>query len=288
MKQARYFLKASKPVAEHAYATLERAFEDEGAPLAIIEVDEAADIHEVALYLDVEDGDRLAEVRRALGEDAPTIETELLPDVDWMAQVLAELKPVRAGRFLVHGAHDRDKVAVNDLAIEIEAGQAFGTGHHGTTAGCLEMIARLVGRRRPVNALDLGTGTGVLAIALAKLARIPVLATDIDPVAVDVARQNVALNGETVRVRTTVANGLRSPEIAERRPFELIVANILAGPLMKLAPEVARHLAPNGNVVLSGILAHQRRAVLAAYRAQGLVHRHTLWRGEWVTLHLSR
>ncbi|SJZ63302.1 50S ribosomal protein L11 methyltransferase [Consotaella salsifontis] len=287
MKQTRYHFIAPKPDADRAYAVLEAAFEDEGAPLAVAEVDEAAALFEVSLYLDGED-DRRADVEAALAGEAFTIEAEVLPDIDWMSRVLAELKPVRAGRFLVHGAHDRDKVRPGDLAIEIEASEAFGTGHHGTTAGCLEMISRLVARRRPRNALDVGTGTAVLAIALAKLARVPVLASDIDPVAVRVARGNIALNHASTMVDTVVAKGLSAPDIRRRGPFDLIVANILAGPLMMLAPDIARSLSWDGDVVLSGILERQRRAVLAAYGIQGLVHRATIRHGEWATIHLSR
>ncbi|NDV85516.1 50S ribosomal protein L11 methyltransferase [Aurantimonas aggregata] len=290
MAQVRYHLVAGKAEAERIYAALDAAFEDEGAPVAMSEVDEAAERFEVSAYLDVADGeDRMRDVAAALGrESTDGISREDLPDRDWMADVLAALKPVRAGRFIVHGAHDRDKVAANDLSIEIEAGQAFGTGHHGTTAGCLSAIGRIVTRRRPRNALDLGTGSAVLAIGIAKLARVPVLATDIDPVAVQVAAANVAGNHVTPFVKTAVATGFRARAIADRAPYDLIVANILAGPLMRLAPEFARHLAWGGDVILSGILVSQRDRVLASFRIQGLYHRQTLVRGEWVTLHLTR
>ncbi|MCB8837906.1 50S ribosomal protein L11 methyltransferase [Aurantimonas sp. VKM B-3413] len=289
MPQTRYFFRGERAEAERAYASLERAYEDEGAPLAIIELDEARAIFEVSAYLDVEEGgDRTPELAVAAGIAPERVGREDLPDKDWMADVLAALKPVRAGRFLVHGAHDRHRVAPNDLSIEIEAGQAFGTGHHGTTAGCLTMIERLWLRRQPQNALDLGTGSAVLAIGLAKLARIPVLATDIDPIAVRVASANVRSNGMSQMVSTSVSDGFRSRAIRERAPFDLIVANILAGPLISLARDFRRHLEPGGDVILSGILTHQRAAVLAAFRAQGMVHRRTLTREEWVTLHLSR
>ncbi|MBB4002276.1 50S ribosomal protein L11 methyltransferase [Aurantimonas endophytica] len=290
MAQVRYHIAAGKAEAERLYAALDAAFEDEGAPVAISEVDEAAERFEVSAYLEVAEGeDRTSEVAAALGRDTTDgISREDLPDRDWMADVLAALKPVRAGRFIVHGAHDRDKVAANDLSIEIEAGQAFGTGHHGTTAGCLSAIGRIVGRRRPRNALDLGTGSAVLAIGIAKLARVKVLATDIDPVAVRVAAANIAGNGVAPFVETAVATGFRARAIADRAPYDLIVANILAGPLMRLAPEFARHLARGGDLILSGILASQRDRVLASFRIQGLYHRQTLVRGEWVTLHLTR
>ncbi|MCW4114268.1 50S ribosomal protein L11 methyltransferase [Aurantimonas sp. MSK8Z-1] len=284
--QVRYFLRAGKAEAQAAYERLEAAYEDEAAPLSIFEIDEARGEHEVSVYFEADGGDRSQEVADAAG--VARVEREDLPDVDWMEQVLADLKPVRAGRFLVHGAHDRARVKPNDLSIEIEAGQAFGTGHHETTAGCLEAIDRILSMRMPQNALDLGTGSGVLAIALALRGRVPVLATDIDPVAVRVAQENVRANRVHTLVQTAVATGLSAAAIRDQSPYDLIVANILAGPLMRLAPGIARALTRDGDLVLSGILGRQRNAVLAAYRVQGLFHRHTLWRGDWVTLHLTR
>ncbi len=286
MGQVRYFARGGKKDTHALYERLDAAFADEGWPIAHIEIDEDADIHEASVYFEGEGDADEASLHAAFAPLEPTRED--LPDIDWMAQVLADLKPVRAGRFLVHGAHDRDKVRPHDLSIEIEAGQAFGTGHHGTTAGCLSMIEEVVRRRRPLNALDLGTGSAVLAIAIAKLARIPVLATDIDPVATIVARENIRANGQHNFVRAETAKGFDGPAFAAYAPFSLIVANILARPLMMLAPQMARQLAPGGDLVLSGILAKQRDAVLAAYRVQGLFHRQTLRRDEWVTLHLTR
>ena len=190
------------------------------------------------------------------------IEREILPDIDWVALSLEGLKPVRAGRVFVHGAHDRHKRGIGDLSVEIEAGLAFGTGHHGTTAGCLEVMQQVVRREHPRNALDLGTGSAVLAIALAKLAHIPVLATDIDPVAVRVARENVRLNGVAAFVRDAAPPpGFTIRCSAARGPFDLIVANILARPLMQLAPRMFANVVPGGSLVLSGILDRQRDAV---------------------------
>ncbi|MGE0502997.1 MAG: 50S ribosomal protein L11 methyltransferase [Rhizobiaceae bacterium] len=290
MGQTRYFLSAAKPDAERIYAALESAFEDEGAPLAIFEIDESREIHEVSLYVDEDDVDAEPRIRAALeglaGADA--IGRETLPDIDWVRKSLEGLRPVQAGRFLVHGSHDRAARRPGGLAIEIEAGLAFGTGHHGTTAGCLEMLDRLVRATRPRNALDLGTGSAVLAIAIAKLARIPVLATDIDAVATRVASANVRLNEVHRYVATVTAAGFHDPVFSARGPFDLIVANILARPLMRLAPAMGRNLAKGGALVLSGILAEQRRAVLAAYGAQRFRHVRTLWREGWVTLHLER
>ncbi|MBO0663438.1 50S ribosomal protein L11 methyltransferase [Jiella sp. MQZ9-1] len=286
--QIRYFLRAGKAAAQDAYVGIETIFEDEGAPIAITEIDEAGDVWEVAAYFDVEPGEDRADAFRHAAGLGETVEIgrEELPDKDWMAAVLAELKPVRAGRFIVHGAHDRNQVGAHEHAIEIEAGLAFGTGHHGTTAGCLTLIDQVVRLRRPQAVLDLGTGSAVLAIALAKLARVKVLATDVDPVAVAVAADNAHANGVAALVETVRADGFATPAVRQRAPFDLIVANILAGPLMMLSPEFRRHSALGADVILSGILIKQAAAVRAAFRAQGFVHCRTLVMGEWVALHL--
>lgn len=289
MSQTRFFLVAPRPRAEDIYAILERTFEDEGLPLAILEADEARDLLEVSVYATDAEA-TLRQMREALCgvPDLPAIVGEDLPDIDWVARALQGLRPVRIGRFFVHGAHDRPGLRPGDIGIEIEAGLAFGTGHHGTTAGCLEVIERVARRERPQNALDLGTGSAVLAIALAKAARIRVLATDIDPVATRVARDNVRLNQAAALVEAVTAPGFHHRIFAERGPFDLIVANILAGPLMRLAPSMKRHLAPGGSLILSGILERQRRAVIAAYANQGFRHIATLRREGWVTIHMKR
>ena len=226
--------------------------------------------------------------RHALGADAPAFAIAPLPDTDWVAKSLEGLKPVRAGRFLVHGRHDRAKRRENDIAIEIEAGQAFGTGHHGTTAGCLAAIDRLAKTRRVVNALDLGTGSGVLAIAIARRCAASVLASDIDPVAVKVARENAGLNGVAARVRPVTAAGLDGRAFAARAPFDLIVANILAGPLAALAPAIRRKLAKSGTVILSGLLPDQKARIVSAYRRQGLRLVEALVLDGWLTLTFVR
>ncbi|MCO5084716.1 MAG: 50S ribosomal protein L11 methyltransferase [Rhizobiaceae bacterium] len=290
MPQTRLHISLNKVDAQRAYDAFEAEFEEDGHPLLILEVDEAADIHEVSVYAPGEPDQVAARMTAVLDRLAiPSgIGRETLEDIDWVTKSLEDLKPVRAGRFLVHGAHDRDRLRVGDIGIEIEAGLAFGTGHHGTTAGCLEMLTDVLRRERPRNALDLGTGSAVLAIALAKLAGIPVLATDIDPVATKVARENVRLNGVVRLVHAVTAAGFHNPVFALNAPFDLIVANILARPLMKLAPEMARHLTPGGSLVLSGILDRQRDAVVAAYVGQRFRHVRTTHREGWVTIHLKR
>ncbi|MEZ5802535.1 MAG: 50S ribosomal protein L11 methyltransferase [Rhizobiaceae bacterium] len=290
MPQTRLHISLNKVDAQRAYDAFDAEFEEDGHPLLILEVDEAADIHEVSVYAPGEPDQVAARMTAVLDRLViPSgIGRETLEDIDWVTKSLEDLKPVRAGRFLVHGAHDRDRLRVGDIGIEIEAGLAFGTGHHGTTAGCLEMLTDVLRRERPRNALDLGTGSAVLAIALAKLAGIPVLATDIDPVATKVARENVRLNGVVRLVHAVTAAGFHNPAFALNAPFDLIVANILARPLMKLAPEMARHLTPGGSLVLSGILDRQRDAVVAAYVGQRFRHARTTHREGWVTIHLKR
>ena len=290
MPQTRLYFTSDRATAERLFPALEAAFEEDGFPIAILEVDEDRDIHEISVYVEDEPDPVEARTKAILSSLAVTVpvERETLPDIDWVARSLEGLKPVRAGRFLVHGSHDRHRRRIGDLAIEIDAGLAFGTGHHGTTAGCLEMIERIVQREKPRNALDLGTGSAVLAIAIAKLAHIPVLATDIDPTAVQVAAENTRLNQVASYIETRTAAGFHHPVFSARAPFDLIVANILARPLMALAPQMARFVTPGGSLVLSGILERQRNAVLAAYCAQRFRHVATLPREGWVTLHLKR
>jgi ribosomal protein L11 methyltransferase len=190
---------------------------------------------------------------------------------DWVKASLEDLVPVPAGRFMVHGAHDRARVPPNKLGIEIEAALAFGTGHHATTRGCLLLLDHVLKARHPRRVLDLGTGTGVLAIAAAKALRHKVLASDIDPLSVKVARDNQRLNHVGNLTRSICATGFAAPDFARSGPFDLVLANILANPLRQLAGAVSRHLAPGGLVILSGLLTPQTGGVIAAYRARGLV-----------------
>jgi ribosomal protein L11 methyltransferase len=213
---------------------------------------------------------------------------EQLPDTDWVAKSLEGLKPVRAGRFVVYGHHDRAALKPNDIGIEIEAGLAFGTGHHGTTAGCLKMIDHVVRARDIANALDVGTGSGVLAIAIARTSRARVTATDIDPIAVKVARDNARLNGVAARITAIVAGTLAGNEVEADSPYDLVVANILAGPLVSLAPAIERHTAPGGTVILSGLLPEQRARIVAAYRGAGLRLKRAEILDGWLTLVFER
>jgi len=205
------------------------------------------------------------------GEVARDISFDTVEAKDWVKATLEELVPVRAGRFIVHGRHDRANVPPNKLGIEIEAALAFGTGHHGTTRGCLLLLDQVLKARRPRSVLDLGTGTGVLAIAAAKALHGTVLASDIDPLSVRVARDNSRLNEVGNLVQTIRATGFSAPQFKAHGPFDLVLANILANPLRQMATPMARHLAPSASVILSGLLPHQASGVIAAYRARGLV-----------------
>lgn len=291
MSEIRLYVTTTEVLAGEVLDLLSEVFGEEDFAIATTEIDEKKDIWEASVYMMREDEDDVrGRVEQALSQAFPqmTVEREVIPEVDWVAKSLEGLKPVRAGRFLVHGSHDRDKVRSGDIAIEIDAGQAFGTGHHGTTAGCLEVIDRVVRSRRVRNALDLGTGSGVLAIAVRKLKNIPVLATDIDPIATRVAAENVRRNGIATGIVTETAPGFHSTAFSGHGPFDLIIANILARPLIKMAPQLVTHLAPGGSVILSGILAAQRWKVLAAYNGAHLRHVRTIWRNGWVTIHLDR
>lgn len=230
---------------------------------------------------------------------------ETVASRDWVATSLAGLKPVIAGRFLVHGAHDRAQVPEHCIGIEIEAALAFGTGHHGTTRGCLLALDALLKRRkahgigapssphagrgeRSIRVLDVGTGTGVLAIAAAKALRTRVRASDIDPRAVAVARANARANAVGSLVEIVHAGGLSAARLRAGGPYDLVLANILLAPLRRLARPIASVLAPGAHVVLSGLLAAQGAAALAAYRPQGLALAARIPLDEWVTLVLVR
>src|SRR5580704_15618056 len=217
---------------------------------------------------------------------AKALRFERVTAKDWVRESLAGLAPVTAGRFVVHGAHDRARIPFNRIGIEVEAALAFGTGHHGTTRGCLlalDSICKSLPRRR---ILDLGTGSGVLAIAAARTLRQPVLATDIDGSAVRAARANAARNRAGSFVEVIKADGVTGPRVRERAPYDLVLANILLRPLQRLAAPLTRLMAPGGRVVLSGLLASQANAAIAAYRGLALERRIDL--DGWTTLVLVR
>lgn len=291
MSEIRLFVSTTETTAEAVLHALSDLFGEEDYAIATQEIDESTGTWEASIYGLADQEAEIADRFGTLITDRfPTLrlERETLPDIDWIAKSLEGLKPVRAGRFLVHGSHDRDKVRPGDIGILIDAGQAFGTGHHGTTAGCLNMIGDVLKSRSVRNALDLGTGSGVLAIATHLMSRIPVLATDIDPVATRVARDNARINGVSGGIAFATAPGFHHAIFRDKGPFDLIIANILARPLMKLAPALVGRLSIDGTVILSGILAEQRWKVISAYNGAGLKHRRTTWMNGWVTIELVR
>jgi ribosomal protein L11 methyltransferase len=207
---------------------------------------------------------------------------------DWVTASLEGLKPVRAGRFLIHGAHGRDAVKANDIAIEIEAALAFGTGHHGSTRGCLHMLDLVARKRRPRAILDLGTGSGVLAIAAAKLFKRKICAGDIDPVCVQAAAANAKRNRVASLVRPVLAKGVAHPVLRAGGPYDLVLANILARPLRELAPQIARLAAPGAEIILSGLIGRDVPGFAAAYRTRGFALAQLIDIDGWATLLLRR
>ncbi|MFN6976896.1 MAG: 50S ribosomal protein L11 methyltransferase [Gemmobacter sp.] len=257
--------------------------------VGVFEIEDGSGRWEVGAYFDAAP-DEVVLALMAAAHGAAPFAVSALPEVDWVAHVKRELHPVEAGRFWLYGSHDAGRVPAGRVGLMIEATVAFGTGHHGTTAGCLIAFERMLGQgHAPARVADIGCGTGVLALAAAAvLPGAAVLASDIDAVAVEVALANAAVNGMAGRVACLEAAGFDHPAIAAAAPFDLIFANILKGPLIDLAPDIAAHLAPGGHAILSGLLAAQAADVLAAYVAQGLspVARDDL--GDWAALTLKK
>ncbi|MCB1443188.1 MAG: 50S ribosomal protein L11 methyltransferase [Methyloceanibacter sp.] len=225
--------------------------------------------------------------RAADGDRVSPLLIGVLPDENWITVSQGQRRPVRAGRFLVHGSHDRDKIVRTRYTIEIDADQAFGTAHHATTRGCLIALDELAKWGRPDLILDVGTGTGVLAIAAALAFDRPAIATDNDPVAVRIAKENAAKAGVAQKVHVFVANGLSHPSLRRLRP-DLVVANILARPLYDLAPAMARTVEPGGYVLLSGITGAQAQATAARYGSLGFSLEKRILLDGWAVLLLGR
>jgi ribosomal protein L11 methyltransferase len=275
--------------AAHDLADAMERMEPEPTGVGVFEIEDGSGLWEVGAYfLEQPDGVMLEVLATAFG--AKPFALSELPEVDWVAHVRRELSPVDAGRFFVFGSHDADKVPAGRVPLQIEATVAFGTGHHGTTLGCLLAFDRLLTAGvRPARVLDVGCGTAVLAMAAAAtLPEALVIASDIDQVAVDVAEANVSINGLEGRVECLEAAGLDHARIRAAGPFDLVFANILKGPLIELAPGIANQLATGGRAILSGLLSVQADSVMAAYVASGLVLNSRDDIGEWSTLVLQK
>jgi ribosomal protein L11 methyltransferase len=257
----------------------------EAVTYSILEEDEARDVWRIdAFPTETDEVDALLDLLG--GFPALRVVKERLADADWLAMALSGLPPVRAGRFFIFGVHDRGRAPVNAIPLRIEAGAAFGTGHHGTTVGCLLAYDRLLRARRFARVLDVGCGTGVLGIAAARTGSRRVAGTDIDRVSVRIARENAKVNA--AKVRFVHAAGLDHPAVRDAAPYDLVFANILARPLIGLAQDIKGALKPGGIAILSGLLRTQERAVKAAYLSRGFRVERRLHRDAWATLVLRR
>ncbi len=258
----------------------------------VFEIEDGSGLFEVAAYFE-EQPDAVALDLLAAAHGAAAFVISEVPDEDWVAKVRRELAPVEAGRFFVYGSHDADKLPEGRIALLIEAAMAFGTGHHGTTLGCLKALDALADEAldtgAPARIVDIGCGTAVLAMAAARVwPEARVMASDIDEVAVDVAEANLAANGMAGRVECLEAAGFDAPALAAAAPFDLVFANILKGPLVALAPDMAAHVAPGGRIILSGLLNEQAEAVSAVYHGAGFEMTRSAVIGDWTTLTMTR
>lgn len=267
--------------AAHAMAeTIENDFQLDPLAVTINETDEALNLWETVAWF--EDDETAAAAREHLNQAHSLIAP--VPDIDWVRRSLEGLAPVTAGRFFLHGSHDRHLRRTSGISLEIDAGTAFGTGHHGTTAGCLSALDEILKRQRPTRVLDLGCGTGVLAIAAAKALKQKALATDIDAEAVRVSFGNAKRNGVTPLIKAVTAAGLHHKVIRKAAPFDLIFANILARPLANLAQGLSSMVAPGGKLILSGLTHDQLRWIKACYTNRGLTPARCIRNGNWIAL----
>lgn len=278
---------AGQAAAEELGESMERLV-PEPMGVGVFEVEDDSGIWEVGGYF-TERPDAAGLALLSVMHGAADFAVSRVDDRDWVAQVRRELHPVDAGRFTVYGAHDSHRVGPHRIGLKIEAAMAFGTGHHGTTRGCLTLLERLIRQgTHPHRVADIGCGTGVLAMAAAKAWHVSCIATDIDPVARDTARENMTANGTRPWVRTGCAAGFRHDALRRAAPFDLVFANILASPLKRLAPEISRHLLPGGHAILSGLLTPQAAGVISVYRGHGLNAVNRVVLGEWTSLLMRR
>lgn len=276
-----------KPAAEALGEALENVT-PEPTGIGVFEIEDGSGLWEVGAYF-TESPDDIALALLAAAYDAKPFAVSELPETDWVAHVKRELSPVEAGRFFVYGSHDADKLPSDKVGLLIEAAMAFGTGHHGTTLGCLLALEDLADCASKSRVADIGCGTAVLAMGAAHVwPQATVVASDIDPVAVEVAEANLAVNDMKGKVLCVEAAGMDHPDLAAHAPYDLIFANILKGPLIELAPDLAGSLANGGHLILSGLLIPQADDVIAAYEAQGLQLQKRREIGEWAALTLSR
>jgi ribosomal protein L11 methyltransferase len=278
---------ADKTAAETMAIMLEN-MNPEPYGVGVFEIEDGSGLFEVGGYF-LEQPDDIALALIAASTDAKPFAVSKVPDKDWVAEVRRELAPIRAGRFFLYGSHDADKVPADCVPLLIEAAMAFGTGHHGTTQGCLTALDAIANNGFvPKSVADIGCGTAVLAMGAAKLWTVPIIASDIDEVATDTALANLACNDLTGRIKVVTCAGFDHPDVRKQAPYDLILANILKGPLIELAPDMGISCSSGGYVILSGILNEQADAVSESYQGNGFKEADRLIIGEWSTLILQK
>jgi ribosomal protein L11 methyltransferase len=291
--QSPQYWKVTVPLSTTLIKAAEESFDDIAMSVAGFEVDEAKGQWEFELLFtakpDIEEiNRRLMVLAKLHNVPLPQAKVEKLEPTDWLAKVAKDFPPLSIGRFYIYGSHVENPPPAGSIPIKIDAGAAFGSGEHGTTHCCLEALDWLARARNFRNILDMGCGSGILGIAAAKLWKAPVLAADIDPIAVRVTEDNVRINREQAFVTCAVSDGYASDTIRRKAPFDIIVSNILARPLVEFAPALAKNLVANGVAVLSGLLTSQETQVLSAHLTQGLKLRRRFVYNEWCTLVLER
>ena len=297
MQQIRLYIQLTSPLAQQFFALVEAEFEEEYFPIGILEINESSQLHEVSIYCETNQEDhvsqKLKHILINLGINKE-ISIELLPTIDWVKHSLCELKPIETNSFFIHGQHDIDKQKSDKINIIIDAGQAFGTGHHDTTIGCVELLEQIFLQNEyiPAKTIDIGTGTGILSITVAKLleknyitpTKNNIIASDIDPIATSIADENFITNNVKKYITAVTCEGVNDNFIKNHKPYDLVVANILANPLMELAPNIATIVNNGGYILLSGILNTQSDEVIKVYTDNNFKLLQNISRGEWSIL----